>query len=221
MQGRSECRKPEVNDFEAARRRALWLTGRPVTPPQRLCSVLLVDESPLHQIPLLRALRARGHRVLLAADGASAESLCWASPIEIDALVACADMQRMCGFELARRIARVHPDVRVLLMWRHVEEIEEAQHAVERGYAVIEEPFTPEELCSRLTKLLASPRNDTRAEPSPTLQTALARARAKASSAAPKSRARRPSKEVHPWNRAKLVMSPPIRRRCAKTFPRS
>jgi hypothetical protein len=37
--------------------------------------------------------------------------------------------------------------------------------ALERGCAVIEEPFTPEELCHRLTGLLASRRNDGCTEP--------------------------------------------------------
>jgi DNA-binding response OmpR family regulator len=102
--------------------------------------------------------------VLHAADGASGETLCRASQLEIDALVASADMKRMCGFELARRVVRMRPEVRVLLMWRHFEGPEEAHRAYEHGYAVIEEPFTPEELCRRLTGLLASPRNDACAE---------------------------------------------------------
>jgi hypothetical protein len=74
-------------------------------------------------------------------------------------------MKRMCGFELARRVIRMRPEVRVLLMWRHFEGPEEAHRAYERGYAVIEEPFTPQELCRRLTGLLGSLRNDACAEP--------------------------------------------------------
>jgi DNA-binding response OmpR family regulator len=132
---------------------------------ERGFGVLLVDDNPYHRIPLLRALRDQGHSVLQAADGVSGETLCRASQLEIDALIACADMKRMCGFELARRVHRMRPEVRVLLMWRHFEGAEEAHRAYERGYAGIEEPFTPEELCQRLTGLLASPRNDACAEP--------------------------------------------------------
>ena len=121
-------------------------------------TVLLVDDNHDHRIPLLRALRDQKHTVLYAADGASGENLFQTSQLEIDALVACADMKRMCGFELARRVARMRPEVRVLLMWRHFEGPEEAQRAYEHGYAGIEEPFTPEQLCRRLTGLLAAPR---------------------------------------------------------------
>jgi DNA-binding response OmpR family regulator len=123
--------------------------------------VLLVDDNHHHRIPLLRALRVQGHNVIHAADGASGETLCRESKLEIDALVACSDMKRMCGFELAGRVVRMRPDVRVLLMERHFAGPEEARRAYERGYAVIEEPFTSQELCHRLTGLLASTRNDT------------------------------------------------------------
>jgi DNA-binding response OmpR family regulator len=131
---------------------------------ERGFGVLLVDDNPYHRIPIVRALTQQGHTVLYAADGASAEALCRTSGLEIDALVACADMKRMCGLELARRVGRMRPEVRVLLMWHRFEGPEEARRAYERNYAVIEEPFTPEELCGRLLGLLTSPRADTRAE---------------------------------------------------------
>jgi two-component system, cell cycle response regulator CpdR len=131
---------------------------------ERGFGVLLVDDNPYHRVPIVRALTQQGHSVLYAADGASAEALCRTSGLEIDALVACADMKRMCGLELARRVGRLRPDVRVLLMWRSFAGPDEARRAYGRGYAVIEEPFTPEELCGRLLGLLTSPRGDARAE---------------------------------------------------------
>jgi CheY-like chemotaxis protein len=147
----------QPNPPEVSWHPALRLVGQPAPDPQRSFGVLLVDDNPHHRISLLRALRNQGHSVLHAADGASGETLCRASQLEIDALVACADMKRMCGFELARRVGRMRPEVRVLLMWRHFEGPDEARRAYARGYAVIEEPFTPEELCRRLTGLLALP----------------------------------------------------------------
>jgi len=131
--------------------------------PVRGFSVLLVDDDHHHRPPLLRALRDRGHKVPHAADGASGEILCQMSQPAIDALVACADMKRMCGFELARRVIRLRPEVPVLLMGRDLGP-EEVHRAYERGYAVIEEPFTPHLLCHRLTDLLGLPRNDARTE---------------------------------------------------------
>jgi DNA-binding response OmpR family regulator len=149
---------PDVGRFPALR-----LAVAPNAAPQRPFSVLLVDDHH-HRTPLLRALRDQKYTVLSAADGASGEHLFQTSRLEIDALIACADMNRMCGFELARRLRRVRPEIRVLLMCRHFAGPDAARGARERGYPVIEEPFTPEELCRRVTALLASPRNDACAE---------------------------------------------------------
>jgi DNA-binding response OmpR family regulator len=118
--------------------------------------VLLVDDDPHHRIPLLRALRRKGHAVLHAADGASGELLCRTSTHQLAALIACADMKRMDGFELALRVGRMRPEVRVLLMGRTSAAREDARRARERGYEVIEAPFTPEDLCARLTELLGA-----------------------------------------------------------------
>ncbi len=149
---------------DVSRLPALRLAVPPNAAPQRPFSVLLVDDSSHHRTPLLRALRDQKHSVLYAADGASGENLFQTSRFEIDALVACADMNRMCGFELARRLRRVRPDIRVLLMCRHFAGPDEARGAHGRGYPLIEEPFTPEELCRRLMGLLTSQRNDSCAE---------------------------------------------------------
>jgi hypothetical protein len=42
---------------------------------------------------------------------------------------------------------------------------DEAHCARDRGYAVIEQPFTPEQLCERLTGLLGSPDTEAWTEP--------------------------------------------------------
>ena len=128
--------------LDVSRLPALRLAVPPRAAPQRPFGVLLVDGSSRHRTPLLFQT----------------------SQLEIDALVACADMNRMGGFELARRLRRARPDIRVLLMCRHFAGLDEARGAHGRGYPVIEEPFTPEELCRRLTSLLASQRNDFCAE---------------------------------------------------------
>jgi len=140
---------------------ALWQPGRPLaekTPEtaRRPLTVMLVDDNHYHRIPLVRALRDQKYDVLYAADGPRGEDLSQTWPHEIDALVVCADMKRMGGFELARRLRRARPDIGVLMMFRHSPTPEDARIVLERGVAVIEEPFTPEDLCRRLTGVLAS-----------------------------------------------------------------
>jgi len=122
----------------------------PVTAEPHPVNVVLVDDNHHHRIPLLRALRAAGYNVLHAADGARGEDLFLTSLREPEALIACAEMRRMSGFELARRIRSTLPGIAVLLMSRS---------AIDCGFPVIEEPFTPEELTHRLAQLLAEARS--------------------------------------------------------------
>jgi DNA-binding response OmpR family regulator len=180
--------------------------------------VLLVDDQH-HRTPLLRALRDQKHTVLCADDDAGGENLFGTSQIEIDALVACADMNRMSGFELARRLRRVRPEIRVLLMCRHFAGPDEAHAARERGYPVIEEPFTPEDLCRRLVGLLASQRNDSCTELLDREDRLIPR-EDEVLAIGSKKEDWLP-KEVHPWNRAKAEIWPTDRRRSCERRRRS
>jgi DNA-binding response OmpR family regulator len=180
--------------------------------------VLLVDDQH-HRAPLLRALRDQKHTVLYADDGASGENLFRTSQLEIDALVARADMNRMSGFELARRLRRVRPEIRVLLVCRHFAGPDEAHAARERGYPVIEEPFTPEDLCRRLAGLLASQRNDSCAEQLDGKDRLIPREDEVLAIGSNKEDWL--PKEIHPWNRAKAEISPTDRRRSCERRHRS
>jgi DNA-binding response OmpR family regulator len=115
--------------------------------------VVVVDDNHHHRRPLVRALRDEGHDVHYAADGPSGELRCRESNLAIDALIASADMKSMSAFDLALRARSICREVHVLLMTRLMGP-EEAHRARELGYAVIEEPFSPEQLCRRLTELL-------------------------------------------------------------------
>ena len=146
--------------LQPSTRQVLWRPGLPLPEPpadvSRPFTVLLVDDNHRHRIPLVRALRDQKHNVLYAAAGDRGEDLFRTSLYEIDALVACTEMKRMGGFELARRVRRASPEIGVLLMCPHVASPEVAHRALEHGYALIEEPFTPEQLCRRI-RVLASP----------------------------------------------------------------
>ena len=137
----------------------LRLVEPPVTDAPRRRTVLLVDDNHHHRIPLLRALRAEGYDVLYAADGPRGEDLSRTSVREIDALIACAEMRRMSGFELARRVRGARPEIAVLLMCRSSTSPDHADTAIERGIPLIEEPFSPEQLTRRLAEVLAASRS--------------------------------------------------------------
>jgi CheY-like chemotaxis protein len=137
----------------------LRLVEPPATDAPRPLTVLLVDDNHHHRIPLLRALRAETYNVLYAADGARGEDLFRTSLREIDALIACGEMRRMSGFELARSVRSARPEIAVLLMGRPLTSPERADSPFERGFPVIEEPFAPEQLTRRLAEVLAASRS--------------------------------------------------------------
>ena len=135
----------------------LRLVEPPMVDARRPLTVLLIDDNHHHRIPLLRALCAERYDVLYAADGARGEDLSWTSPREIDALIACAEMRWMSGFDLARRVRSARPEIAVLLMCRSSTSPgpEHADRSFEHDFAVLEEPFTPEQLTRRLAEVLA------------------------------------------------------------------
>ena len=148
---------------EAFRELPLRLVEPLVTDATRPLTVLLVDDNHHHRIPLLRALRAERYNVLYAADGARGEDLFRTSLREIDALIACAEMRRMSGFELARRVRSARPEIAVLLMCRSFTSPEHADRP-RAWLSGDREPFTPEQLTRRLAEVLAASRSKDCAE---------------------------------------------------------
>jgi len=151
------ARETAIPPVDLNRLVSLQLVGPPVTHAPRRRTVLLIDDNHQHRIPLLRALRAERYEVLYAADGARGEELFRTSLREIDALIACAAMRRMSGFELARRVRSARPEIAVLLMCRSQASPDRASSPFEPpGFPVIEEPFTPEQLTRRLAEVLSA-----------------------------------------------------------------
>jgi len=147
-----------ANTPEALCRLPLRLVEPPVASAPRPLRVLLIDDNHHHRIPLLRALRAEKYDVLYAADPNRGEELLRTSLREIDALIACAEMTRMSGFELARRVRSAHPEIAVLLMSGSAS-ARAADRPSELGFSMIEEPFTPEQLTRRLAEILVACRS--------------------------------------------------------------
>ena len=96
---------------EAFWRPALPLPEPPTETSRRSLTVLLVDDNHQHRIPLVRALRDQQHNVLYAASGDRGAELFRTSLREIDALVACSEMKRLDGFDLARRVRLASPEI--------------------------------------------------------------------------------------------------------------
>jgi CheY-like chemotaxis protein len=118
-----------------------------VDAPRVKPTVLVVDDQDVVREVIRLALESAGYHVLDAATPTAAIGLA-REPGDIDLLVTDVVMPEMDAFELAERIARERPGVRVLYTSGY------ADAAAEGPF--IQKPFTPAELIEKVDALLAA-----------------------------------------------------------------
>jgi CheY-like chemotaxis protein len=117
-------------------------------------SILLVeDEATLRQLAA-RALRARGFKVLLAADGAEALRILEIHRKPIDLLVTDVVMPNMDGRELADRLRARMPDLKVLFLSGYMDDALLRRGVFEANETLLQKPFTPHSLAQRVCEVL-------------------------------------------------------------------
>lgn len=108
-------------------------------------TILVVeDEEALREVTT-RVLERAGYHVLVAANGDEALELA-ADAVRIDLLLTDVVMPRMSGPEVARRLARQHPDLTVLYMSGHARDQLAPRGVLDPDVRLLSKPFTPEEL---------------------------------------------------------------------------
>ncbi len=122
---------------------------------KRSATVLFVEDDPLVRRLTLRTLEGAGHRVLVAHDGADALETADRSREPINLLVSDLVMPRIGGTELADRLVRERPDLRVLFISGYTTD-EPAVGAALRGRAFLPKPFTPLGLLQAIERVLAT-----------------------------------------------------------------
>lgn len=120
-------------------------------------TVLVVeDEDALRQVTT-RILTHAGYRVLAAAGGAEAIHLAQTHPEAIDLLLTDVIMPGMLGNEAADRIRASRPDTPVLYMSGYARPVLAETGTLRDGIAVVEKPFTSQELIARVHLALNGP----------------------------------------------------------------
>jgi len=121
---------------------------------KRSGTVLLVeDESAVRSITK-QMVEKGGFRVIAASDGIDGLAKADSHQGPIDLVLSDVVMPRMGGPELAKRLRSLRPEAKILLMSGHVG-AKIARHGVdEEGMAIIEKPFSPELLLTRIRELL-------------------------------------------------------------------
>ncbi|HJL14617.1 MAG TPA: response regulator [Sandaracinaceae bacterium LLY-WYZ-13_1] len=117
-------------------------------------SVLLVEDQLGVRRAARRIMRRAGYEVFEAAHAEDALALSKAYPGTIHLLVTDVVMPGLSGPQLAERLIRERPELRVLYMSGYAEDVEEVRAALDRGQVFLAKPFTPEQLLRRLREAL-------------------------------------------------------------------
>jgi CheY-like chemotaxis protein len=133
--------------------------------PRRAETVLLVEDDEGVRKLVKRVLLSRGYAVLEARDGGEGLALSESQQGPIHLLITDVVMPRMGGFELAQRVASIHPETRVLYISGYTDDTVFRTGVQESEVPFLQKPFTPEVLAKRVRELLDQPMQPTAAPP--------------------------------------------------------
>jgi signal transduction histidine kinase len=117
-------------------------------------TVLVVEDEDGVRAPVRRILVAHGYRVLEAPDGQVALRIAEEHTGKIDLLLTDVVMPGMNGGELARRLGRLRPGIKVVFMSGYSAEAVATHGELSPGAAFLQKPFSVEELTERLETAL-------------------------------------------------------------------
>jgi two-component system cell cycle sensor histidine kinase/response regulator CckA len=123
--------------------------------PRGTGTILVVEDEDAVRYLACRVLRGNGYRVLEAGDPAAALRIVRAEGQPVDLLVTDIVMPGMSGPALAERLVAGRPDLKVLYITGYAEEAIERQGALPAGGALLEKPFTAQQLADSVRQALA------------------------------------------------------------------
>jgi len=119
-------------------------------------TILLVEDSDVVRDVITRMLEDAGFTVLPASGGEEALSISRRKDAPFDLLLTDIVMPEISGVELADRLERERPDMRILFMTGYAEEVVVNEGILGKRRECIGKPFTREEITKRVRKLLFS-----------------------------------------------------------------
>ena len=118
-------------------------------------TVLVVEDQEEVRKYATAVLKTYGYRVLGAAHAEEAWLHCKRE--QIDLLLTDVVMPKVSGRELADRLAKLQPDIKVLFMSGYTDKVIVNHGGLEAGVKFIQKPFSPEELAGKVRTVLGSP----------------------------------------------------------------
>jgi PAS domain S-box-containing protein len=130
----------------------------PTTPLRGRETILVAEEEAGARQVIERVLEEYGYTVLAASDGTEALALEASHAAPIDLLLSDVVMQELGGPELAKRLARRRPFMKVLYMSASDDHVASPSEATDVQAEFLSKPFTPEALARKVREVLNRPR---------------------------------------------------------------
>ncbi|MBI1786521.1 MAG: PAS domain S-box protein, partial [Acidobacteria bacterium] len=121
--------------------------------PEVSLTILLLEDEPDLRRMICRMLGMQGHKVLEAADFASAREHCL-GPGKIDLLLTDVVMPGMGGRDVANQVRQLRPEVRTLYMSGYSEDVLLREGIGGGGLVFLEKPFSPSQLAAKIREAL-------------------------------------------------------------------
>jgi DNA-binding NtrC family response regulator len=112
--------------------------------------ILIAEDEPMIRSLLQRLLNLWGYRTLVASNGKQALELEEQHPGDVDLLLSDVTMPEMNGPELADRLTKKRPGLKVILMSGY----SYAQVTLRRGWKFIQKPFKPSDIKETINEVL-------------------------------------------------------------------
>jgi len=117
-------------------------------------TILLVEDEPDLRCLTQMVLAERGYKVIEAASPAEAERLADDNASEVHLLLTDVVMPGMSGHELAKRLTKRFPHLRVMYMSGYTYNVITQDGTLEEGISFLQKPFTPQALTEKVREAL-------------------------------------------------------------------
>ncbi len=145
----STCRRP------AGRRGEVQLAAaKEQGRPQGHETVLVVEDDDMVRELAVSVFENEGYRVVYAENGARCLEKIASMLESLDLMLTDVIMPNMNGKVLHERVAEVHPQIRVVFMSGHPEDVISNHEVLDPGVDFIQKPFSVQDLCTRVRDVL-------------------------------------------------------------------
>jgi two-component system cell cycle sensor histidine kinase/response regulator CckA len=121
-------------------------------------TILLVEDDDQLRVVARGIIRRCGYEVFEARNGGEALLFCEQHGATIHLLLSDVVMPKMSGPELAKRLVKVHPEMRVLCMSGYTDDSVFRHGMVDARFPFLQKPFTPESLARKVREVLDGPK---------------------------------------------------------------